>query len=393
MLAIDLHLDFPPSKIVKTDKIVDESGGMYPCYYIQKDSEVWVSTSVVSLIQELGSLSRNPDFEIPSSIKTLGEEDGKTLAEAAVSRLPSGITSKVPPQVVSGLRELGVLSSQPHLWSPDWHTLDDRITRIRPFETVTADSATQDFTPTYSLDDPVEYAKKTAEHMECFVQKIEDRYPNRDHIILTGGKDSLLISLVEKKTDNWHIFSSEPNYPLVESFVERNSLDVKNVIRDDGVNRESTEDLQEKLLACDLFGNPRHTLWMTSLRSLINELGSDVIIWNGSGGGEILQHRPNLEYPYTHITRVPLMQGLYHQNAINFLGQPALSPYYTPEMWENVFKHFNPGMMDRGLDVRPRIGEILHGDEVRWPQENPSPDPYIYDLDTDPVEFCRVLSI
>jgi hypothetical protein len=153
------------------------------------------------------------------------------------------------------------------------------------------------------------------------------------------------------------------------------------------VNHESTTDLQEKLLASDLFGNPRHTLWIKRLRSLSEEFESDCIFWNGDGGGELLRHRPDLEYPKTHITRIPQMQGMYHQNMINFVKQPILSPYYTPSIWEDVFKHYDPDMMTDGIDLRPEIGERLTGGTVWWPETNPSPEPYDYDLNVDPVEL------
>lgn len=387
--SLDLHLAHSPGEVVRTDEISDVGCGMYPCYYVQQDSELWVSTSAVSLIGEMGSLERNPEFDIPDYLKSITGKgsESDTIINEFIAKLPSDLTSHVPSEVGEILRQMRLLSSPSSTWYDSWNTIDTRIFRVRPFETVTPNSTERLFEPTYTLDDPDKLVRKTAKYMKKFVHRIEREYPDREHIIHTGGKDSLLITLVPKKTDNWHIFSAEPNYPLVEEFVERNNIDIKRMIRDDNKNRESTKDLQKKLLSSDLLMDPRHCRWVKKLKELTEEMDSDCIFWNGDGGGELLQHRPDLEYPKTHLTRVPSKQGMYHQTVLNFTQTPLLTPYHSPKIWDDVFAHYEPSMMSDGMDVRPQIGEIFCGNDIWWPDRNPTPDAYQYNLNVSAVEL------
>lgn len=86
-------------------------------------------------------------------------------------------------------------------------------------------SAQQPARRLYSLlRDHDEFAQRTAEHLIRFVNRVEEASPDHEHVIVTGGKDSYLISLVPKRTDNWHVLSFDPNYPLVTEFAERSVL-------------------------------------------------------------------------------------------------------------------------------------------------------------------------
>lgn len=194
MNTIDLYLNESPISVVRTHQISDVACGMYPCYYIQRDSEVWVSTSAASLIAELGSVRRNEAFDMPEFITSLANEgtsdegEGRTLLERLASSVPHPVTSRIQSEIGDVLPDLGLLSSTTALWRDKWDTIDRRVRRLRPFETVRPGSSGRTFNLTYSLDNVDTFVEKTADHIQRFVNDVEEQFPHHDHIIMMGKR-------------------------------------------------------------------------------------------------------------------------------------------------------------------------------------------------------------
>jgi hypothetical protein len=395
MNTLDLYLDTPPGTVVKTSEISDVACGMYPCYYRQADSEVWVSTSAATLAGELGTLHRDRAFTIPDYIHKLADAQrcstDSVLSSDLFNSARSIIRSHLPDDAVETLTRLNILSSDAAPWYEPWNTIDNRIRRLRPFETVTPASSDRAFDLTYSLCDRDELAHRTAEHLTRFINRIEEEYPDYEHVVLTGGKDSQLISLVPKRTDNWHLFSADPNYPLVKRFVKRNDIDINTVFRSDNTNKERLADLRRKLVCSDLMSDPTHIRWQVELQRVVEELGGDCILWLGTEAEAFNTYHPDFheadDYFQKHFTRPASWQANFHQTTANFAGVPVLSPYHSEAIWKELYRHYDPNLATADMDIRPQIGAILHDDDVWWPDSNPGPDTYTYDLDVDASEL------
>jgi len=371
--SLELHLDCKSESVVRCRKLRDVGAGMYPCYYTEKDDEILVSTSVTSLIQNLGSFEKNSDFDPPEYLKE------KRLLDRTKSKLPDTIQSKIG-FLGPYLRDLGLLSSS--RWYENQETVDTRIDRLQPFETITPHSINQDFNTTYSLNDPDEFVELSAQYIESFVNDIEEMYPDHQHVIRMGGKDSQLISLVSKETENWHVFSAEPNYPIVRDFLGANNIEVNNIFRHDNVNKESEEEFSRKVIASDLRADPRHLRWYPKLEEIVDRFDGKCIFWCGTEGDTInsyyhVFHEVD-DYFGLQFSRAANWQAITHQVTKNYTGAVALSPYHSEKIWENVYRHYNPEMMSPGMDLREDIGRLLLGSSAKWPERNPGPDPYEY---------------
>ena len=52
--STELYLKYPANQVIETDGIIDVGCGIYPCYYYRCKQKIYVSTSVVALIEHLG---------------------------------------------------------------------------------------------------------------------------------------------------------------------------------------------------------------------------------------------------------------------------------------------------------------------------------------------------
>lgn len=68
--------------------------------------------------------------------------------------------------------------------------------------------------------------------------------------------------------------------------------------------------------------------------------------------------------------------GIWHQMFKNILDIPVVSPYQSPRFLDDLFYRFDPYFVDRAGDVRPAIGALLLGREVKYPRTNPRPEPW-----------------
>ncbi|ATW89147.1 hypothetical protein halTADL_2407 [Halohasta litchfieldiae] len=383
--SLDLYLQYPAGAVVKTRELRDVGCGMYLTYYTVVNDEIWASTSASNLVFALGELEPNETFDPPNFF------DEQPIMERLLPSLPPGVVEHTPAVVGQLLRSVGLLSEK--YWDDSIETIDKRVTKLRPFERRTATSSSVDFSPTFRLSDPAEFVTRSATHITEFINTIEKQFPNHHHIARVGGMDSQLLLLAPKVTDNWHVFSAEPNYPIVKDFVEENDISVQNVFRHDNQNEETDADLKRKLICSDLRTDPRHLRWYPTLEQLVDRFDGKVIFWCGTEGDTIYSYHADYQakegtaYFDLHQSRAANWQSVTHQVTKNYTGAAALSPYHSEEIWSELYRHYDPNMIDKGTDLRYELGEELAGRSVTWPTSNPGPAPYTYDIVVDPREL------
>jgi|AntDeeMetagen681_2_1112603.scaffolds.fasta_scaffold00416_6 hypothetical protein len=388
----ELYLDKAANSVIETNEIKDVNAGMYPCYYLRSDGNLKISTSVISLIEESGEFSYNSSFKPPNFIDiSSGKESPSTgpfinIVGRFINMLPEEIQRRVRLK-----HELSKEHRRP--WYTTWETVDHRITKLRPFECVTGTEAERGFTPTFSINTTEKLIKLTAETLSEYIKRIENSYPNRQHIVMAGGKDSLLILLIKKESpENWHVFSSEPNCSLVEDFLTTNEIQYGNLYQGTDDLQENKEETIMKIIQSDLYVDPAHIRFINQLSIVKNEIEDDCIFWMGSEGDTFYSWNRDYQlqgrqgYFDYHMTRSPSFVGSVHQTYKNVLDAPILSAYHGYEMWNNIFRHYDPDLISEGDDLRDEIARQLHGRAVKWPSRNPGPSKYDYDLDIDPYE-------
>ena len=377
MTSLEIHLEGSPRTAYIVDKIIDVGCGMYPIYYVERDTDLLVATSVTDLIFELGDFQQNDAFE---PVEYLEEA---TIGDSLQTLLPAALLEMVPSQLASVLRTVGFLSSV-H-WDKSSETVDKRIKILQPFECVTPNESFHEFEPTFSLSDPSEFVDRSAVCIQEFVNEIERRFPHHEHIIRMGGKDSQLIALAPKVTNNWSVFSAEPNYPIVERFLKENGININKLYHHDNQNKESYEEFCRKVICSDLRSDPQHLRWYPTLEKIVQSHNGDVIFWGGTEGDTIYSYHADYgnlsgrEYFDLHFNRAANWQSITHQVTKNYTGVPMLSPYHSPTIWTELFCHYDPKMISKGIDLRSDLGERLFGEDVWWPKRNPGPSPYSYD--------------
>lgn len=358
--------------VVFADGCADESAGIYPCYYYRRDAGLYLSTSVVRLIQHKGVFRLNRKFK-PAPWR-LSEKDGHKGC-VWLDRL------------------LGCFAERDRVvcdWYHTRETIDAEIFKMRPFESVTFDANTAAPIPGGDFVGNGAFIEKTAFYISTFINGIENEFPDYNHVVLTGGKDSQLILLAPKVHDSrWNVFSSEPNAPLVKRWVSDNGILINRIYEHDGKNEETGADLSAKIVAGDLYSNPRHMRWLPTLKRIGAELGGKCFFWAGTLGDTLMAfhksyHRGTLNDFYAmQFARGASWQGNAHQVHKNFTGFACLSPYHSKEIWDNVFFRYDYESLSAGSDLRGKVGEALAGRTIIWPDSNPSPPLYAYEKDVD----------
>jgi hypothetical protein len=364
--ALDMYTSFCSEDVVFADELVDESAGIYPCYYYKKDAGLYISTSAVNLIQHKGELSLNRRFKPNRWV--LGES-GLQSAFLLLGRL-LGRSAK---------RDRALCD-----WYNTHETIDTEILKVRPFESVTFDAHTMAQIPRGDFISDAVFIEKTAYYVNKFINDIENRFPGYNHVVLTGGKDSQLI-LLANKIDNarWNVFSAEPNAPIVKQWINDNNISINRFYEHDCRNEETETDLIDKIVAGDLFANPRQMCWLPTMKRIGHELGGKCFFWSGTMGDALMAfhkfHCGSLEDFYDIVfSRCISLQGNAHQVHKNFTSFPCLSPYHSKELWDNVFFKYDYARLEKGTDFRNQVGVSLAGRTIRWCESNPSPPRYKY---------------
>lgn len=392
LTSLSLHIDYPAGAVISVDEFVDETAGILPAYYYRAGDSVTVSTSVLSLIDELGDFQ--PDQTFIETARPLNREasaGGISIRDVA-KRLPRPVIEAVRPLGEPILNKLGLLSTD-GLWVSSSRTPDERIRKVAPFGRVTPSRTTQDFDPTYSLT-PRDAAADIANYVQQFVSRIEKEYPDHHHVVLTGGKDSQLIWLVDKiEPAKWHIASSPPNYSINQEFFERNEIPHGSSFELSEEKRETCEETERKILASDLRSDIRHLRWCPQLREIAERFDQQVIFWSGTVGGALHTYYPHYAgagrdgFFEAQFTRAANWQSNAHQTVKNYSGCAKLSAYHSPEIWRGVYEQYDPAQIEKGDDYRLEIARELQDAPIEWPSSNPEPAPYSYPGSLDPEEL------
>ena len=401
LTTFELYLSHQPASVVRTEAVEDNTCGMNPCYYMRDGGQFLVSTSVTSLIAAAGSFERNEDFLPTKFFLHKHHKKAATLLKRAVSTA-YGIARKSP-LVARQASKVGKLipeqTKATYLWNPHQagyataRTVDKRISRLLPQQTISADGESRAAAPECTTPDAESHVRVAADVLRDEIHAIERRFPDRRHIILVGGKDSQLICLVPKlNPDNWMIFSAQPNFPIVEDWVRANGIEVGALYEHDGKNEETADEFKRKLLCSDLYSSPVHIRYLPTLARISREIGADCMFWLGSmprgaavfdGRSHERQLGPRAADEFTsrffdyHLNQFPFWQGNIQQTYANYLQSPVFCPYYLPDFLAKVFFTLDPQRLE-SRDYRERLGELLHGHPVQWPTSNPGPVAYDY---------------
>lgn len=390
--SLSLHLDYPAGAVIEVEEFIDETAGIMPGYYYQAEDSVFVSTSVLSLIDELGGFQPDQTFLESATPLTHDTSIGGASIPDIAKGLPKPVVNAVKPLGEPILNTLGLISTD-GLWVCTNRTPDERIRKVPPFHRVTPSGTTRDFDATYSLT-PREAAADIATHMQQFINRIEKEYPGYHHVVLTGGKDSQLIWLVDKvEPEKWHAASSPPNYSINREFFEENGISHNTFIKLNEAKQETREETELKIVTSDLRSDIRHLRWRPQQREIAERFDQQVIFWSGTVGGTLHSYHPDYAgtgrdgFFEAQFTRAANWQANAHQTVKNYSGCAKLSPYHSPEIWRSVYEQYDPGQIEKGDDFRLEIARELQDTPITWPSSNPSPAPYSYPKTLDPEEI------
>lgn len=245
LTSLELHLRYPAGAVVKVSECEDVACGIYPTYVFPREDSVLVSTSASELVRQFESVELNSEFDPPRyTLETSTDEP----SNGWLDDIPQPALSMMPTLIGEWLDAAGVLPEpEPwyaNLWYDGWNTIDSRIRRLQPFERITPARQEIDFRPTFDLSGKSALISEVAHWLQQGINRVERRFPGYHHLIMMGGRDSQLIGLVPKVTDNWHVFSAAPNYGLVREFLNRNDVTVDRLFHHDNSPDETEADLR-----------------------------------------------------------------------------------------------------------------------------------------------------
>lgn len=277
----------------------------------------------------------------------------------------------------------------------------------------------------FTIKEGGEYARRIAEAMRLDASSIEDANPGLTNVILCGGKDSLNMLFLPWKNPVV-LASAPPNYELVKNFLKDNHLKF-DLIRLDDDDRSLLE--HEILVNC-CRNDLEHCRWGPQLRNLAKSFDGKIVYWKGQLGSTFLSpvwkrytHPPNTawgwitrrfaalghhgEYRFKvfmeriGMTQLRLLRTMWRRGAMwqgahasiirQLTGALTVSIYHGPAIQKVIWQvDFFRAVQE---DVRPLIGESLHGGPVVYPSDNPTPPPSTIRKDVSHLEpFLKALS-
>ncbi len=253
-----------------------------------------------------------------------------------------------------------------HFYRPSYNTIDQKIKRFR--------SKT---TSSYQLEDEDQIANIGANLMQDYITEIENLFPEYLHLLLMGGKDSQNILLC-KRNKKWIVFSGEPNTENSLNFIQENNLETHEFIR--GLPEANDKYYENEVLYSDCLYDLAHVRWVAQIKEIVDRYDGKIILWLGTNGDGLFSMNNNhrdKDYYVVQDLHVATSQGVLHQAYKNILNIPVLSPYHSPRMIKELICKFDPYYIKDSLDIRPRVGEILFGKKVKYPESNPTPPVYL----------------
>lgn len=350
MTTLEFYLSYPAKSVLAVDCIEDLTSGNYSIFYTYKEGRLLISTSVVSLIKELGGFEFNSAFN-PTFVDLWFMEGIKNHEQ-----------------------------QQEHdFWCKSNSTIDKRIFRLRTFERRFSTGVSErslEFRKEIDTWDGL--CSLSAEYLTKFINRIELQFPDYVHVILTGGKDSQLIWTVPKIDETkWYCFSSEPEATTAKEFLDRNKIFYKDFFH--SMNTE-TEDFEKKIVCSDCIAYPQHIRYLGELTGIVNKLGNKCIFWLGtmvSAAGFYKIKKPRYYKYYDRFweKHSEALASADHRTKFNYLECPFLSPFHSDEIWTNVYSRFDPLIFKNKekVDNRSILAHKLIGRELWWPEEFSGP--------------------
>lgn len=412
--SIELYLKYSANQVIETDGIIDVGCGIYPCYYYRCKQKLYVSTSVLALIEHLGNFKKNTNFKP----RDFYNNPPRAYYKSRFRNIFININTKswLKQKALHGLHVflkkiskvikfniIDFLFKVEYVKEADWHfdyqTIDKRIIKLKAFEEVTINKSRCHLTYKPLTDSKEIIINKAAKLISNYINDIEKAYPNHHHVILTGGMDSQLIWLAPKLDKaKWSCFTSEPNVQVVSKWLKLNGIKPIHFFKHEDDNKDTLEVLKRKTMCSDLFSDMSHLRWMPKMKEIACQFDNKVIFWGGTAADAIFKYYPDFHknkntFYKLHAERVASFQGNYHQVFKNYTDCPYLSPYHSEEIWRDLFLKMDPLFIKSDGDVRKILGEIIASRQVEWVDENPSPKAYKYNFEFDPVVYYETYII
>lgn len=265
--------------------------------------------------------------------------------------------------------------------------------------------------PTFSITSPAEFARRMAEALVQDTAEIESRHPGTTNVVMCGGRDSLNLLLLPWKNPVL-VASAPPNFELVRAFVANNHLPYEVVALDDS----SCEVLPVETLINCCRNDLVHCRWGDHLVQLAGPPNEERIFWKGQAANIFQTPYWRTYYHSTHdqmtegisplrdwmgyaerrldallgdwgcrvgLRQRGLSRALWFQSAMSLGSHMSLLRQLTGALFLSAYH----GPATRAVvaevdlyravrdDVRPMVGEILHGKPVVYPEINPGPPP------------------
>lgn len=252
-----------------------------------------------------------------------------------------------------------------------------------------------------------DYAERVAAALRADLSAGQERHPDKRHVVLCGGKDSLNLLLGPWKRPVLAL-SAPPNFEHVRDFVRANDLPHE-VRRLDDPRDELV--LEREILETCCRASLEHYRWGAHLQQIAREFGGELVFWKGQVGDALTTpYWKTLCHPPSGLRRklqraYVFAEGLAPAGLRRRIERDVLEPYFRRTLWIRcamfqgshmsviravsdclVLSGYHGREMTRLVrevdffdavpeDIRPRIGKLLLGREVRYPSENPSPPP------------------
>ena len=348
---ISLYLDYKPNTVFKT-KVLSSFTPLQVCYYAIRGDEIFVSTSVTSLIKELGSFDVNERFSPDYSRRQYYDQ---------------------------------------------WDTIDKRIFRLETFKQVTSNSKIDLFEQKRTKIGKELYLSLTERFLKEFIFKIEIKFPEHQFVVYTGGRDSRIIHCIPKQRhQHWHVFSSEPNGTLAKEWLRVNKITYGKFFTHSGNNDDTQQDLINKIVASDYMVRPADLRWTRTACEIARYFDNKCVFILGNAGDTLYANRDkpmqaNNYKDFFTLQRIMTagIQGTYHQTISNLTGCPVVSLYSYDKLWFELYQLFDPAEF-HGQDLRAELGNRLIGRSLQWFGDDPLLRPGAWEHDKTQEELLKI---
>lgn len=276
----------------------------------------------------------------------------------------------------------------------------------------------------FNITDADVYAQRIAEAMNKDIESVEEANPGLINAVLCGGKDSLNLLLLPWKNKTVAL-SADPNYEYVKTFITKNNLAIPLIKLED---EKDPVELEQEILACCCRVDLSQWRWGASLLRFSSEREQKVVFWKGQAGDlymsttwksymhpvKPIEHFMRRAYRKTsgylpfslsHVIgrklqprvikaswdRTASLQGSHMGFLREITDSLSLSAYHGPEVLR-VWEQADLAAVAHS-DMRPKVGMILLGREVIYPEQNPAPRPSSFRKGlSKPENFFRLLT-